>query len=179
MKWTNTILSLAFMAKAIMASPFVHNRANGIDVYKLTVSGGNRELDGQVLRMKASKIGVYGSGDKYMTVKVYPASSEKPGCNTLHTYPIGIVDHAIAVNGTGAFRDFIDVVQPAGLSASNTMTNWNSFQMSENRLKVDMGGKWVAFPDPDQGWNVKWFDGKSMVAQDYIPITIKYTKVDN
>ncbi|KAK8084331.1 hypothetical protein PG997_005602 [Apiospora hydei] len=162
-----------------MASPFVNSRAKGIDVYKLTVSGGNQELDGQVLRMKANKIGVYGGGDKFMMVKVYPASSSKPGCSTLHTYPIGIVDHAVAINGTSAFRDFVDVTQPAGLSASNSMTNWNSFKMADNLLKLDMGGKWVAFPDGNGGYNVKWFDGQSFVTQDYIPISIKYTKVKN
>ncbi|KAK8068929.1 hypothetical protein PG994_005545 [Apiospora phragmitis] len=180
MKWTNTIMSLAFTAKSLMASPIVHNRASGIDVYKLTVSGGNRELDGQVLRMKANQIGVYGSGDNYMTVQVYPASSQKAGCSTLHTYPIGIVDHAIAVTGQGAFRDFVDVTMPAGLStAANSTTNWNSFKMAEDSLKLDMGGQWVALADPDDGWNVKWFDGESTVNQNYIPITIKYTRVNN
>lgn len=112
--------------------------------------------------MKANKIGVYGGGDNYMTVQVYPASSEKSGCSTLHTYPIGIVDHAIAVSGQGPFRDFIDVTMPAGLSTSNSTTNWDSFQMAEDRLKLDFGGQWVAFPDPNEGWNVKWFDGKSL-----------------
>ncbi|KAK8115832.1 hypothetical protein PG984_012334 [Apiospora sp. TS-2023a] len=179
MKWTNTIMSLAFTAKALVASPIMH-RASGIEVYKLTVSGsGNQELDGQTLRMKANKIGVYGGGDNYMTVQVYPASSQKAGCSTLHTYPIGIVDHAIAVTGEGAFRDFVDVTMPGGLSASSN-TNWNSFQMAdEDSLKLDMGGQWVAFPDSDDGWNVKWFDGKSTVSQNFQPITIKYTKVDN
>ncbi|KAK8022902.1 hypothetical protein PG991_006783 [Apiospora marii] len=179
MKWINTIISLAFTAKALMASPIMHHRAGGIEVYRLTVSGGNRELDGQVLRMKASKIGVYGGGDNYMTVQVYPASSQKAGCSTLHTYPIGIVDHAIAVTGEGAFRDFVDVTMPAGLSGTDSNTNWNSFQMVEDSLKLDMGGQWVAFPDPDNGWNVKWFDGKSTVNQNFLPITIKYTKVNN
>ena len=124
-------------------------------------NSGNRELNGQVLRMKANKIGVYGGGDNYMTVQVYPASSQKSGCTTLHTYPIGIVDHAVAVSGQGPFRDFVDVTMPAGMSASNAATtDWNSFQMAEDHLKLDVGGQWVAFPDPDEGWNVKWFDGK-------------------
>ena len=42
MKWTNTLLSLAFTAKTILASPIVPNimdRSRGIEVYKLTVSG--------------------------------------------------------------------------------------------------------------------------------------------
>lgn len=124
--------------------------------------------------MKANKIGVYGGGDNYMTVQVYPASSQKAGCSTLHTYPIGIVDHAIAVTGQGAFRDFVDVTMPAGLSSTDSHTNWNSFQMAEeDRLELDMGGQWVAFPDPDDGWNVKWFDGKfqqrsSMRMKEYV-----------
>ncbi|KAK8878889.1 hypothetical protein PGQ11_000183 [Apiospora arundinis] len=182
MKWINTIMSLAFTAKTLLASPIVPiimDRSRGIEVYKLTVSGGNRELNGQVLRMKANKIGVYGGGDNYMTVQVYPASSEKSGCSTLHTYPIGIVDHAIAVSGQGPFRDFIDVTMPAGLSTSNSTTNWDSFQMAEDHLKLDIGGQWVAFPDPNEGWNVKWFDGKSTVNQNFLPIAIKYTKVNN
>lgn len=39
MKWINTIMSLAFTAKALVASPIMHNRASGIEVYRLTVSG--------------------------------------------------------------------------------------------------------------------------------------------
>lgn len=99
--------------------------------------------------------------------------ADKPGPVELHTYPIGIVDHVLALRGAGAQLDFVDVLNPGTtIGPSDDIYDWTSFSLSAepedpdkppNCLEYvsDKEGRWVAIPDGNQDeWSVKWQGGK-------------------
>ncbi len=93
----------------------------------------------------------------------------------LHTYPVGIVDHALGLVGaeqTGLLN-FQDVTNPAATSVPvGTTLDWTSFKLAQAPATADkpantvtyardsQGGKWVAFPAGSNAWSVKWKDGE-------------------
>ncbi|KAJ2984812.1 hypothetical protein NUW58_g5865 [Xylaria curta] len=167
MKWTTAILSLGFIASNVQAAP-----AAGLDLFKLKISSSVKELDGQYLASNASKLGVY-RGEDVAPVRVYQTSSEKKGCTQLHTYPVGIVDHAIALVGSGGLMTLSEMVNPSGTKPGDGLAmEWDTFRVSNSRLTNDGKGTWIAFPTTKNSWSVKWTDGSAFMTTDYMPVEI-------
>ncbi|KAI3320275.1 hypothetical protein HD806DRAFT_507000 [Xylariaceae sp. AK1471] len=117
-------------------------------------------------------MGLY-EGDVTSAVRVYQTSSEKKGCSQLHTYPVGIVDHALGLVGTPGFMTLTDMVNPEGAApADGRVTQWDTFRISNNKLTNDGRGSWLAFPAAENSWRVKWTDGSTMMTDDYMPIDV-------
>ncbi|KAI1429669.1 hypothetical protein F5Y12DRAFT_709669 [Xylaria sp. FL1777] len=155
MKWATAILSLGFIASSVEAAP-----TDGLDLYKLKVSSSVNELDDRYLSSNASTLGVYDSDD-ISPIRVYQTSSQKAGCSQLHTYPVGIVDHALALVGSDGLMTLTDMANPSGAKPTNGLvTEWDAFRISGGMLTNDGEGRWVAFPSGKDSWSVKWADGK-------------------
>lgn len=130
----------------------------------------DKSLDGKYLGSFNNTIGVFNDA---MAVQFYTVNGGKPGHVELHTYPIGIVDHALALRGAGEQLDFLNVVNPATIPVpAGEIYDWTSFSLAAdpedagkpaNCLDYAAGedGRWVAVPSGNEGeWSVKWQGGK-------------------
>jgi hypothetical protein len=112
-------------------------------------------LNGQALEIVDSVLGVYPG--QQTPADVYPITNlEKPGHVSLHTYPIGIVDHVLGLKGENGLYSLVDVVK---VSQSADALYYDNFILNNGVVTQDLPGRWVAFPSTD-GWDVKWYDGK-------------------
>ncbi|KAI0450804.1 hypothetical protein F5B21DRAFT_410685 [Xylaria acuta] len=167
MKWATAILSLGYIASNVQAAP-----AAGLELFKLKVSSSVKELDGHYLASNASTLGIYRSDD-VSPIRVYQTSSEKKGCSQLHTYPVGIVDHALGLVGSNGLMTLTDMVNPSGAKpADGLVTEWDSFRIADSKLTNDGEGSWVVFPVSKNSWSVKWTDGSAFMTTDYMPAEI-------
>ncbi|KAI1164438.1 hypothetical protein F5B18DRAFT_252862 [Nemania serpens] len=167
MKWSAAILSLGLVASNVQAAP-----AAGLDLFKLKVSSSMKEVNGRYLSSNASTLGLY-EGDGFSPIRVYQASSEKKGCIQLHTYPIGIVDHALGLVGSDGLMTLTDMVNPAAPKPTGgVIVEWDAFQVSDNKLTTDGAGSWAAFPTSKTSWSLKWTDGSAFMTADYMPAEI-------
>ncbi|KAI0201656.1 hypothetical protein F4808DRAFT_108258 [Astrocystis sublimbata] len=158
MKLSTVILSLGCIVSSVQAAPTA-----GPELFKLKVVSSSKELDGHYLASNASTLGIYGSED-VSPIRVYQTSSAKKGCSELHTYPIGIVDHALGLVGSNGLMTLTDMVNPLGAKpADGQDMEWDSFRISDSKLTNDGEGygTWVVFPTTKSSWTVKWTDGKS------------------
>ncbi|KAI0483768.1 hypothetical protein F4859DRAFT_411249 [Xylaria cf. heliscus] len=167
MKWVAAIISLGYIASNAQAAP-----AAGLELFKLKVSSSVKDLDGHYLASNASTLGIYRSDD-VSPIRVYPTNSAKKGCNQLHTYPVGIVDHALGLVGSNGLMTLTDMVNPSGEKPANGLvTEWDSFRISDSKLTNDGDGSWVVFPATKNSWTVKWTDGSAFMTTDYMPVEI-------
>ncbi|KAJ8129338.1 hypothetical protein O1611_g4293 [Lasiodiplodia mahajangana] len=167
MKWFTAILSLGFIASNVQAAP-----TDGLDLFTLKVVSSVKEIDGRYLAMNASILGVY-ERDDVSPVRVYQTGSEKKGCTELHTYPVGIVDHALGLVGSNGLMTLTDMVNPEGTKPGDGLVaEWDAFRVSDSRLTNDGQGTWVAFPTAKRSWSVKWADGSAFMTTDYMPVEI-------
>ncbi|KAI0442685.1 hypothetical protein F4803DRAFT_351254 [Xylaria telfairii] len=167
MKWAAVILSLGYIATNVQAAP-----AAGLELFKLKVASSIKDLDGHYLASNASTLGIY-RNDDVSAVRVYQTSSEKQGCSQLHTYPVGIVDHALGLVGSNGLMTLTDMVNPSGAKPANGLiTQWDSFRISNSKLTNDGAGSWVVFPTTKDSWTVKWTDGSAFMTTDYMPVEI-------
>lgn len=128
-----------------------------------------KEVNGRYLSSNASTLGLY-EGDGFSPIRVYQASSEKKGCIQLHTYPIGIVDHALGLVGSDGLMTLTDMVNPAAPKPTGgVIVEWDAFQVSDNKLTTDGAGSWAAFPTSKTSWSLKWTDGKPLSPHSYGP----------
>ncbi|KAI0430529.1 hypothetical protein F5Y09DRAFT_226905 [Xylaria sp. FL1042] len=166
MKWITALLSLGFIASNVKAAP-----TDGLDLFKLKVSSSVSELNDRYLASNASALGVY-DGD-ISPIRVYQTGSKKAGCSQLHTYPVGIVDHALALVGSDGLMTLTDMVNPSGAKpADGQVMEWDTFRVSDSKLTNDGQGRWVAFPGVKDSWSVKWTDGSVFMPAMYMPIEI-------
>lgn len=117
-------------------------------------------MDGKLLTLRASEVGLY-QGEGQSPLQVYKAPSSKPGTNTLHTYPIGIVDHAIGLDcSAGSLCTVLDVMDAAG--GKNDAVDLESWTIGDNgEVSLAREGHWVAKPSSDPGsYDLRWWDGK-------------------
>ncbi|KAJ8120504.1 hypothetical protein ONZ43_g2802 [Nemania bipapillata] len=153
MKWVTAILSLGFIASNVHAAP-----TDGLDLFKLKVSSSEKAINGRYLAMNASTLGIYELDDT-SAIRVYQTGSEKKGCTELHTYPVGIVDHALGLVGSNGLMTLMDMVNPEGIKPGDgVVAEWDAFRVSNSRLTNDGQGTWVAFPTAMRSWSVKWAD---------------------
>lgn len=124
-------------------------------------SPGHDTIDGQYLVANGTDIGVM--LDSQTPVRVYTtASSKAEGLLELHTYPVGIVDHAIALHGPSGLMNMVDMANPKGKHTNddNVVNVFDTFRVVEDKLTNDGSGKWYAFPTERGGYVVKWYDGE-------------------
>lgn len=143
----------------------------------------NKTLNGKYLSLSNGTVGVFPANSTPLSV--YPRSDAGAGAGAganakveLHTYPIGIVDHALALVGRAkdSLRSLTDLTNPAATAfPAGTSVDWTGFTMSgggvgggdaragSSQLSyVQQGGKWLAFPAKTAtDWTVSWFDGES------------------
>lgn len=114
-------------------------------------------IDGKLLTLRASEVGLY-DGEP---LQVYKAASSTPGANTLHTYPIGIVDHALGLDcSAGSLCTVVDVMTTA--DGKNDTVDLDSWTIGDNgEVSQARKGHWIAGPSSDQGdYDLRWWDGK-------------------
>ncbi|KAI0407249.1 hypothetical protein F4802DRAFT_46704 [Xylaria palmicola] len=167
MKWTTPAITLGFIAGSVLAAP-----TDGLDLFKLKISSTTNRLNGRYLSSNASTLGVYDS-DEFSPIRVYQTSSSKKGCTQLHTYPVGIVDHALALVGADGLMTLTDMVNPAGSKpVDGRVTEWEEFKVSDTKLTNNGQGSWIAFPTTKSSWSVKWTDGSAFTTANYMPVEI-------
>jgi hypothetical protein len=121
----------------------------------------NDLINGYYLVSNGTNIGVLRNSNE---VQVYTMPS-KDGKNVqLHTYPVGVVDHALALSGQGALLSFTDVINPGKTSSSSI--DWNSFNINTSssstkpanslEYRGTMLGKWVATNIGSNEWLVQY-----------------------
>ncbi|EPE08268.1 hypothetical protein F503_01051 [Ophiostoma piceae UAMH 11346] len=125
----------------------------------------------------------------------------------LHTYPIGIVDHALALNGTSSLLFLRDVANPSSAQTNGPggyKLDWQSFTLGDlggdsygdgGTADVDASdlagrvpppllanglsyagskGRWVLIQKGAHSYAAAWYDGTSIIAQNYVLIDIAY-----
>ncbi|KAI1799651.1 hypothetical protein F4811DRAFT_88569 [Daldinia bambusicola] len=139
-------------------SPFI--LSSSFIVADSICSAANKKLDGRFIGLKNNTLGIF-NGDDVSPVKVYTVDSEKEGCNELHTYPVGIVDHSIGLLGPPDLLTLVDMMNPHSIKPGDgNIAQWDTFQLSDGKLTNDVEGQWLAFPSGRDAWQVKWTDGK-------------------
>jgi hypothetical protein len=168
------------------------------------------KLTGKYLSIYDGSVGVYKTNG--VPVQVYPlpahptttirpgqdrrrdaSASPDPGAVELHTYPIGIVDHALAVTGSASdtLKSLSDVtmpgmgVQPAGQTAdykSFTMAGTGSGANGAKPAGAQVSysgapGSWVAIPRDSDNWAVNWYDGTGFMIDAYQKVNVTYEEV--
>ena len=95
-------------------------------------------------------------------ITVYTLTNDK-GLMELHTYPVGIVDHALGLEGPPGLLTFVEMINPKGEKGDDGIVRtWDTFRLTDDEKLVNDGdGKWYAFPTGEDGWIVKWYDSKS------------------
>ena len=100
----------------------------------------------------------------------YPRSGGGDGKVSLHTYPVGIIDHALALVGREktALRTLTNLANPASSAfPAGTSADWTSFTMTRSsggnavdggraagveELAVAKQGQWIAMPKTNNDW---------------------------
>ncbi|KAI1813457.1 hypothetical protein GGS20DRAFT_477476 [Poronia punctata] len=176
MKWAATIVSLGLIASNVIAAPLESEAKDDLNLFNLKISAPNNpELDGRYLSQEGSDVGLY-EGDP-SPIRVYKTSSQKKGRNQLHTYPIGIVDHALGLVGPPDFMTLTDMINPARVKPKDgEVAVWDTFVISHDRLTNDGRGAWLAFPAAESSWRIKWSDGSAFTTEDYMPVEVLMEK---
>ncbi|KAI0173030.1 hypothetical protein GGR52DRAFT_541652 [Hypoxylon sp. FL1284] len=172
MKWTANLLSLGALVALVSAAPVVERQ---LDLYQLQIScPANKNVDGRFLSLKNNTLGVFDEDD-VSPVQVYPTESGKEGCNQLHTYPVGIIDHSIGLMGPPGLLALVDMPNPNTVDpGEGIVAQWDTFRISEGKLGNDADGQWLAFPSKDNSWTVKWSDGTAVTTADFTIVDVMY-----
>lgn len=139
------------MSQLLLLLP--HVTANSV------ASPANKNIDGRFISLKNNTMGIF-DADDVTPVQVYPVESDKEGCNELHTYPVGIVDHSIGLMGPPGLLTLVDITNPTIQPGEGTVVQWDTFRISDGKLTNNIDGQWLAFPTQGNGWKVKWTDGE-------------------
>ncbi|KAK9770983.1 hypothetical protein SCAR479_12332 [Seiridium cardinale] len=164
------LLSLGLLVTCPSAIASVNARQEA--AYALTVaSKDNEDLNGQVLEVSDSVLGVY-EGDK-TPVQVYPTANGD--FNSLHTWPVGIVDHVLGLKGDNGLYTLVDLMNTKDKDTADG-SYYDTFLLKDGLISQNLPGGWVAFPTTN-GWNVKWSDGTAFVPQSFVSVDIVYNEV--
>ncbi|KAI1104986.1 hypothetical protein F4804DRAFT_305643 [Jackrogersella minutella] len=173
MKWPVNLLSLGLLGAFASATPIVGRQLN---LYQLQIScPANKNVDGRFIAMKNNTLGVF-DGDDTAPIKVYTTESEKAGCSELHTYPVGIIDHSVGLLGPPGLLNLVDMINPHTINpGEGDVAQWDTFRLTEGKLKNDVEGQWLAFPAASgDSWNVKWSDGSAVITADSMVVDVVY-----
>ncbi|RYP03642.1 hypothetical protein DL764_005021 [Monosporascus ibericus] len=177
MRFVANLLALALVVPSAWAAPVVE-RQDGLTLYQLQISSpGHAEIDGRWIAFDGSTLGLF--VEDQPPVQVFTLESKKKGLVELHTYPIGIVDHALGLQGPPGLLTFVDLVNPRmGDPEDGTVKVWDTFRVSDGKLINEGQGEWCAFPLQTGGWVVKWYDGSRAIIANYMPVEIHMREVD-
>ncbi|KAF3064356.1 hypothetical protein GL218_01033 [Daldinia childiae] len=170
MKWPVSLLPLGLLATFASAAPLMERQ---LDLYELQIScPANKKVDGRFLSLKNNTLGVF-DGDDVSPVKVYTVDSEKQGCNELHTYPVGIVDHSIGLMGPPDLLTLVDMMNPQTVKpGEGDIAQWDTFQLTDGKVTNNAEGQWLAFPNGHDTWKVKWTDGSAVITTDFMVVDV-------
>ncbi|KAI0007568.1 hypothetical protein F4779DRAFT_591338 [Xylariaceae sp. FL0662B] len=171
MKCVGNLLSFGLAATLASAAPVVERQ---IDLFQLQVSSPmNKDLDGRFLALDNSTLGLF--DDDIDPLTVYPVDSEKEGCNELHTYPVGFVDHSLALVGPPGLLTLVDMMNPDSVSPDDgNVALFDTFRIVDGKVTNDSDGQWLAFPDTNNEWKVKWSDGTAVTTENFMPVDVMY-----
>ncbi|KAK3694708.1 hypothetical protein B0T22DRAFT_533703 [Podospora appendiculata] len=187
MKWQ--ALALSVLASTGLASPINPEARDTAaqKVYTLRLSSKEPSLDGQYLGVNGTLVGVFKAAS---VVRFYTVPNAKTGNVELHTYPVGVVDHALALVGSEShgLLDFSDVVNPASTTfPTGTKCDYTSFRLSageqvaaDNTLVYAgaSNGRWVVFPTGNGAeWSVKWKASSALTIQNYQLVDVVYEPI--
>ncbi|RYP78705.1 hypothetical protein DL771_000372 [Monosporascus sp. 5C6A] len=177
MRFVANLLSLALVVPSAWAAPVV-GRQDDLTLYQLQISSPNHaEINGRWIASNGSTLGLF--VEDQPPVQVFALESEKEGLVELHTYPIGIVDHALGLHGPPGLLTFVDLPNPKmGDPEDGTVKVWDTFRVSDGKLVNAGKGDWYTFPLQTGGWVVKWYDGSLAITANYIPVEILMREVD-
>jgi hypothetical protein len=200
MKWLDTIYVVAAVVAGTIAaaSPMSGRvlRPYEPPLYRLRISARQIEaLNGRYLSLSNNTVGVYEGGSVSTALRFYTIQSRNKTTFELHTWPIGFVDHALALvgppdSGLFAFQDLTNPhSDPAGSAVGQDQpATFTDFVLGgpdpETGREVSMlsfgpgKSRWVAFPRANGEWEIKWYDGKAFVTADYQRIEIAYEPTD-
>ncbi|KAH9886624.1 hypothetical protein F4778DRAFT_786722 [Xylariomycetidae sp. FL2044] len=172
MKCATSLVSVGLLALSTSAAP-VEARQEGIALYTLQISSPQYEdLDGSYLSITNSTLGIF-AGSDISPVRVYETASAKEGCKELHTYPVGFVDHSLALIGSPGLLTLEELTNPGRDEPDDgKVMLWDTFIFEDAKVKNDASGQWLAFPSADNGWQVKWADGSAATTTDYMPVEV-------
>lgn len=185
MKWS-TILAASTLIVTGLSSPIARQE----QLYNLRTSSDFEPLNDKYLSTSNATVGIYSSGDKSSATRLYTSAGQGPEQVSLHTFPIGIVDHAFGLVGADGYLQLQDLTQPAGKTVkpydddSADTYSWQEFTLSGDDKELRWGKDdvvpgWIAKPAGDE-WIVKFYDGQGgiIITQDYIPIKITLEAVE-
>ncbi|RYP49625.1 hypothetical protein DL769_011054 [Monosporascus sp. CRB-8-3] len=176
MRFVANLLSPALVIPSAWAAP-VARRQDDLTLYQLQIySPDYPEIDGQWIVSNGSTLGLF---EDQPPVQVFTVESEKKGLVELHTYPIGIVDHALGLHGPPGLLSLVDLPNPKMDDPEDgTVKVWDTFRVSDGKLVNEGEGEWYTFPLETGGWVVKWYDGTLAVTANYMPVQILMREVD-
>lgn len=134
----------------------------------LTYLSDSKDLDGKYITTNAGDVGVSSSSDPNSAVQVTTNKNEGSNNISLHTYPVGIVDHALGLIGDDGYLDFKDLTQPSGnaKSSDHDTYSWDEFILADDDELVygkrDATPGWIASPQGEEEWTVKYFDNTGL-----------------
>lgn len=171
MQLATSLLSLALAATSAWAAP-LSGRQDDLQLYQLQISSpGHDVIDGQFLVSNGSTLGLLIEDQDPVTV--YTTEGSKEGLLELHTYPVGVVDHALGLHGPPGLLNLVDLANPEKETDDDDLVKvWDTFRIEDGKLLNDGEGEWYSFPARRGGWILKWYDGTIGVTDDYMPVEV-------
>lgn len=170
-------VALAALAGAA-PGPVLDDRASGVELFRFKVHGGTAQTNNKFLSGGEPGIGIYRASTN---VTVYGIQSlDSKDMTELHTYPIGIVDHVLALVGTKdllTLKDEVHVGSSFPSEGNGTVVDADHFQVIDGFLKYagGMGGEWALYP-ATAGYVLRWYAG-GITTDDYLPVQIQVVDV--
>lgn len=187
MKWFTSV-AFAFAASMASAIPIPQDEPQSYDtrqdqqtLYQLRVQAENYpQIHDKYLSILNEQVGINPTQENLVFYTTPGVNSESV---SMHTIPIGIVDHALVLTGENGLYDLKDGMPQLTDPAPSATYSWREFVLEEESSTVlwraASEGKWVVFPGSEQGsFEVKWNDGTGFTTQDYLPIEVVWETVD-
>ncbi|KAJ2904725.1 hypothetical protein MKZ38_007343 [Zalerion maritima] len=134
MKWNvSCAAAAAFLLGAASAGPVKLSRQTNMQTYRLRVSYEDLSpLDGSYLSINDASVGVFTTSKSAIPLEFYVIEGVSEGTWEIHTYPIGIVDHALGLVGMNGLLKFTDITNPAATSyTEGTTAIWTEWGLDK------------------------------------------------
>jgi hypothetical protein len=167
MKFLDVLLAPCLLAASVLAAP--QGSGSEPTLYSLLVTSTEENINGRFVVSDAGSIVL--TDDRRAPLQVYVTDSTLEGASELHTWPIGIVDHVIALSGGPALQQLVDE-----LSITLSSPSLSSFIVNGALVVDDSAGEWRAFPTA-HGWTIHWYDGVSPITANAFGVQITLVEV--
>ncbi|KAH7040967.1 uncharacterized protein B0I36DRAFT_17453 [Microdochium trichocladiopsis] len=161
------IANLMALATGGLARPTEMKEGN--DLVNIRVNSRNPELAGRLLTVSDDAVGLQDAAS--VPVQVYITPSELEQQIVMHIFPSGGPgDQVLALNGTSGLRPLVQIDRVRDTTSQDI--DAYSFSVAGDNIMEDYnGGCWVAIPKIG-GWAISWYDGQSMIIQNYFPVVL-------